>query len=685
MKNGLALLLFLFLVPLPSQLYSQEQEPRELFAKAYSLFSKGNLAEAEELFRKTLEGKFLLEDYSLYFLGVISSSRGELESSRKYFHQLKQAFPQSVWSANADLQLAKLSLAERNYQQAMSELRAAKSLKARKEIIEEALYLLGRLHETMGELPQAYSVYQELRRASPLSPWSAMARKEVSRLRQEQSQLFGLTRAGALLDEGELLERERQYQEAEKVYRTLVDLAPRGPLRPRFLTALANVLRAARKREEAIPVLTEIVEKYPGSTQGPNALYRLAEIYWNRDENVKALDYFKQLKDRYPKSPFNDLAHFASARIYESLGKPDDALRLYREFAQRFPDSSMREEAQWRLAWIRYLQGNYERAYAAFRRLAADKGEGRYKTGAIYWQARTAQRLGRSDEARQIFFSILNAQEESYYKVPAARWLEKMGATVAEKKTAGSNFLPDTPPPLSPDRSFHFSRSQELARISLNQLAVAELDEIRNSSNDDSSTKLTLMREYARNGAYARSVALANQIPLTSDELSRYRYPLAFWETIQKITEERSLDPYLVVALIRQESIFDPKALSPASAFGLMQLLPSTAVRAATRLGLPPPQPEKLYEPELNLTLGAHYLKELLQRYSNNAVKAIAAYNAGENAVARWEKQITAEDEDEFIERIPYRETRLYVKLVLRNHRIYRKIYETKNGKTSSD
>src|SRR3989338_5315776 len=246
MKNGLALLLFLFLVPLPSQLYSQEQEPRELFAQAYSLFSKGNPAEAEELFRKTLEGKSLLEDYSLYFLGVISSSRGELESSRKYFHQLKQAFPQSVWSANADLQSAKLSLAERNYRQAMSELRTVKSLKAGEGIIEESLYLLGRLNENLGEWTQAYSAYQELRRTYPLSPWSAKARKEVTRLRQEQPRPFGLTKAEALLEEGELLDRERQYPEAEKIYRALVDLAPRGPLRPRFLFFLSHVLRSSR-------------------------------------------------------------------------------------------------------------------------------------------------------------------------------------------------------------------------------------------------------------------------------------------------------------------------------------------------------------------------------------------------------------------------------------------------------
>lgn len=685
MKNGLTLFFFLLCVAAPRHLYSQEQEPRELFAKAYSLFSQGHLGPAEELFRKTLDVEFLLEDYSLYFLGVLSSSRGQLENSRQYFSRLKQAFPGSTWSVQADLELAKLSLAEANYRRAIAELQPLRTQKAKKEIADESLYLLGSIRELLGEWSQAYSYYQELRRAAPLSPWAATARREARRLREQHPQLFGLTTVDALSGEAELLSREREYAEAEKIYRQILDQVPKGPLRPYFLSSLANLYRAARKREEAIPVLSEILKTYPSSPQAPAALYRLAEIYWNRDENEKALDYFKQLGDRYAKSPLNDLAYLAAARIYESLGKADDALRLYRDFAKRFPDSPVREEVQWRLAWLHYLRRDYDRAYSVFGRLAANKGDGRYETGALFWQARAAQKTDRADEAQRIFLQILNAQEESYYKGPAARWLEKMGVAVAEKKAASPDLLPETAPSFSADQSFHLSRAQELARLSLNQLAVAELDEIRNSIQDDPPVKLALMREYGRNGAYGRSVALANQMTLPSDELNRYRFPLAFWETIRKIAAERGLDPYLVLALIRQESIFDPKALSPASAFGLMQLLPSTAARAAAQLGLAPPQPPELYKPELNLTLGIHYLKELLQRYSNDPVKAIAAYNAGESAVARWEKQIAAEDKEEFIERIPYSETRLYVKLVLRNHRVYRKIYETKNEKTSSE
>ena len=193
---------------------------------------------------------------------------------------------------------------------------------------------------------------------------------------------------------------------------------------------------------------------------------------------------------------------------------------------------------------------------------------------------------------------------------------------------------------------------------------------------------MTLIQEYVRNRGFDRSVKLAYQLYDPSGELKHYSYPLAYWETVQKNAVKRGLDPYLVLALVRQESLFDSQALSPASAFGLMQLLPSTAGQEAKRMGLPPPEIEKLYDPDLNIILGTQHLKGLLQIYSNNIVKAVAAYNAGKNAVDRWERKLSALDQEEFIERITYRETRLYVKLVLRNYWIYKNLYDNPDEKT---
>jgi soluble lytic murein transglycosylase len=207
---------------------------------------------------------------------------------------------------------------------------------------------------------------------------------------------------------------------------------------------------------------------------------------------------------------------------------------------------------------------------------------------------------------------------------------------------------------------------------------VGEISAIEAIAGADGAMRLHLAREYFNNQAYRRSLTLANQIPASDRERDLYRFPLAHWQAIRRIAQDRGLDPYLVLALIRQESLFEPRARSPAFAVGLMQLLPSTAARVAGRHGMRAPGNEKLFEPEVNLNLGTQYLRDLLQRYSNNWFKAIAAYNAGESAVDRWEKEIVTDDIEEFVERIPYFETRGYVKLVLRNYRIYKKLYEQK-------
>ena len=675
MKKLCCLLLSALWLASPTPLYSQAEQPRELFSQAHALFSQGNIPQAEELFTKTLEQNYLLADYSLYFLGLAASSRNAWDNARNHFQQLKQRFPQSLWSSYASLELAKISLAEKNYSQALAELQALRKRAARNEVFNEALYTMGKIHELQDDLKQAYSLYQESRRAAG-NPWAAKARDEVKRLREQHRQLFPLTSPEELSDEGALLVGERQYQEAEGIYRRLLDLASERRSRLRFLMNMADLYRAARKREDEITALTEIVREYPEGPEAPGALYRLARVYWNRNENLKALDHLKQLKERYPRSPIIENADFISAQIHESLRNTNEARSVYEGFAARFPGSRLRQEAEWRLAWLYYLNAEHSLARPVFKRLAEDAAAGHYKTAALYWEARAAEKLGYTEEAKRIYQEIVNGEEDSYYIGPAAKRLQNMGVGVKEKKPTKSPSSPEATPRLNSHLTFHLARAKELAESKLHRLAIAELDEIKDRSSGEASLRAILMREYARNRAYDRSVALANELDPSREEAGRYRYPLAYWETIEKKAEQQDMDPYLIVALIRQESLFDPSALSPASAYGLMQLLPSTAVRAAGRLGLPPPPAEKLFDPELNLTLGIHHLKEMLRLYSNSVVKALAAYNAGENAVARWESQIRAEDEEEFIERIPYGETRLYIKLVLRNHLNYKRIYD---------
>jgi soluble lytic murein transglycosylase len=182
------------------------------------------------------------------------------------------------------------------------------------------------------------------------------------------------------------------------------------------------------------------------------------------------------------------------------------------------------------------------------------------------------------------------------------------------------------------------------------------------------------LAEYSRLQGY--STALRFALTLSREGRGnwlRYLYPHAYWDTVSAQAREKELDPYLVLALIRQESAFDPEAVSPAQAYGLMQILPNTAARV-TRA--PSVSSAALVDPDFNVQTGTTYLRQLLDLYDDNLYMAIAAYNAGENAVDKWRARHAGLEPDEFIESISYRETRNYVKLVLRNYRIYQRLYD---------
>ena len=671
--------IWILLVALTQPAYPQTGDPRETFANAYALYSAGKSAEAKDLFRRSLDGDFRLADYSLYYLAVIAFNESSWNVSRQRVNQLKNRFPQSLWSQPANLLQAKIDMAEKKYAQAGEILRRLRSDKsAKREIADEALYLQAQIREAEGEPRRAYALYDELRNTSPGSRWTAAARKAQARLRDQYGDLFPFQTMQSLAEEADRLTRERQSGEAEIIYKKLLNNASDADTRLSFLTKLAGLYLSTRNRNAALPLLERIAREYPESSEASKALFEIAQILWNRHDNAQALEYYNVVIEKYPASPFVDRAQYAAADIHEYFGRKEEAVQLYSNVIKQFPKSAVRDDANWRLAWLYYRGGELSNAAAAFKALAERSKNGAFSIAALYWQARSAEKLQDVESAKQIYRQVLNSGNESYYQELAFRALDRLGEVVEEPQAAKPTPIADSDPALSSEVNFHLERARDLAALSLHQLAVAELDEINVKIKPTGRLRALLMHEYFRVRAFARSLSVANQISLSQSERNFYRYPLAFWDLIQDKAQERDLDPYLVLALIRQESLFDTRARSPAAAFGLMQIIPPTATRVAKQIGLAAPSQEKLFEADVNLTLGTQYLKDLLLRYSNNWHKALAAYNAGEAAVDRWEKEILTDDIEEFVERIPYVETRGYVKLVLRNHRIYKQLYDSK-------
>jgi soluble lytic murein transglycosylase len=213
-----------------------------------------------------------------------------------------------------------------------------------------------------------------------------------------------------------------------------------------------------------------------------------------------------------------------------------------------------------------------------------------------------------------------------------------------------------------------------LSAVGLHDIAAIEIDRLVESADPD--RKRSLLPELARLGAHGpalrTALGLYHRNRLTEAELYAFLYPPAYSLLVARESAASGIDPYLVYSLMKQESLFDPRAVSPAFAYGLMQLLPTTAQRVAGNADI---GGEDLFDPALNIRLGTAYLAELSRRFGGESVFMLAGYNAGETAADSWRARYGKLEIDEMIERITYRETRDYVKKVLANYRNYLRLY----------
>lgn len=640
------------------------------FSEAYQAYNRKQYTTAKRLLDSALNEKgSVLRDYTLYYLGRVATAVADPEGARAWFTQLEREYPNSRWANDAAFHVVRIDIEQKRYRRAIEQARSLLKQGTNRQVEARALLYLGQAYEGLGQHQQAFQHYQDLRRKAPQSKWNTRGRKRIAVLRKAYPELR-LSSDKALLAEARQLLQERDYAAAERVY---LRVLKESNFRRLSLHGLSKVYRKTRQRLKEEAILRDVVRHYSGTADAAGALARIATIEWNRDENESALRTFRTLKAQFPRHSQVAFASYAIGRIHESRGDWDTAVRIYQSFPASYPRSRYRADAAWRLAWIHYLRADYVAAYASFRKIAARPGN--FNTAATFWQARTAAALGKEAEATRLRWRLARSSKNPYYRGLSRASLAEPEAPSADGPPATGTPRLAAPIRLNPRASFHFTRAKALAGLSLNRFARLELDRVKASSPDTADLKRFLMREYAAVQAFDASVALAHNLP-TSDETVRHRFPLSYWNIVLRHADAYDVDPFLVAALIRQESLFNPGAVSPANALGLMQLLHKTARTEAKSLGLPEPQRARLFDPNVNIQLGTHHLKRLLKRYSDSQVKALAAYNAGRKPVERWSKDFATATDTEFTERIPYKETRLYVKKVLRNYWVYKRLYE---------
>jgi soluble lytic murein transglycosylase len=287
------------------------------------------------------------------------------------------------------------------------------------------------------------------------------------------------------------------------------------------------------------------------------------------------------------------------------------------------------------------------------------------------------------DQRNAAFNTLLSSYPYSYYSVRAREILGQ--PVVAPLEIANGNLFPNVDAEIANANEPRLDSVRELTWLGLNREASAEMKAIAAAHPDNAGIAFRLADLYASSGEPFKAITLLQRnfrpfirhggsgVPRRFWEIL---FPLKYWESIRTEAQRRQIDPYLIASIIRQESGFEPTAVSNAGAVGIMQIMPHEAERIATAAGIQTPSRQELFDPHTNIAIGVAEYAQKLAVMRGTEVLAIAAYNAGEDVVGKWIAQAPLDDIDLFIESIPYNETRLYVKSVTRNRFEYRRIYE---------
>jgi len=441
--------------------------------------------------------------------------------------------------------------------------------------------------------------------------------------------------------------------------------------------------RRAGRDDLALAATTRALGLVTGEKRAP-WLLESAKIQQkkNRDGSLAALD---RLVADYPKAPEADDALLLKARIIEAGPDPKAAEAVYLKLAQNYPDSEEGIAAQWRLGWLSWLRSDHLEAAERWSHIPSNRAASQnYRDAALYWTARAQASAGQTESATKHFSMLVSESPRSYYGVLAARRVPRTSANAGKQHAAAqlAASLPSDPKELL-QADAPYARVEALHAVGLDDFADEEMDEIVRRSITDTRRLYALSIAYAQESRYYLALRIMRRHFLGLARSAPAAVPRTFWEVFYPIgwrteltdaASRASVDPYLVAAVVREESSYNAQARSRVGARGLMQLMPETARPMARHRGLPFNDGALLDEPSANLMLGSAHLAGLLKEFGDPRL-AVAAYNAGATPVRQWWKARPSDDMEVWVELIPFTETRGFVRRVMLAWEEYRRLY----------
>lgn len=419
----------------------------------------------------------------------------------------------------------------------------------------------------------------------------------------------------------------------------------------------------------------------------------LARVYLRQGLGEKLLELCRTLHKRKLSPEQKGQINVFGGVWLEDQSRFDEAIVKYRRAAKSGEPASQRAEARWREGWVFYRTARYREAINAWQQIVDQQGS-ELEPQALYWIARSYGQV-EAAKSQEVFARLCQQFPHTYYCQLVRNQADVLSPSQTEQESATvSTFSTQQPVAESVAASAQdnharnradieqqsaYRRAVELRALGLEQDAVRELAALTDRYGRDPEALAALSIMLNEVGAYHHALRLVRsrfreKLERTGGEIAdglwRVAYPTGLIPTIQ-MSAVKGVDPFLVAAIIREESQYDWKAVSRVGAIGLMQVMPATANAVAQQHRLPPVSREDLFDQEMNIRIGVRYVEQLLTQFSGNLVQTIAAYNAGPMVVRNWADTYSGRSEDEFVELIQYQETRQYVKRVLRSYKEY--------------
>jgi soluble lytic murein transglycosylase len=665
-----------------------EQRGLAFFVLGYAEFDADKTDLALRNFRKAAATRFSLTDFAEFYLASAAQEANHAEIVLQALADFSSRFPESTLKEDAAELYARTLLASGQARRAVEVLTTTPRVRQNPSLA----LLLADAYRAAGSLEDAARIYQEIYYAFPTSGEARTASKALDSLRTQLGDKFPNVPEKIQTARCEKLFARASYAEALKDYEALLHAHPSSALADRWKVGRARCLFRLRRASDALDQLQQPFSDRPGMDAERMAV--LVDIYARQDDPTSMDLMIDQLAKLYASS-----RHYASALdtagdYFVRQGDWQRAAQYYRPLATLFPDSSWGLEANWRVAWSYYLQKNFAAARAAFEDHLKRYPDSWHGAGGLYWLARMAEDHGAGGAAGKLYQALVKESGHSYYAALAGQRLIDLAdrRSGLDSNDAGNwplvsqvaDRIQEVNPPISPclpqQPSEEIERFRIFRAVSLDDVAEAYLRAVIAHEPARTDLRLALSRFEMEQGDLGPSVvdavrAVRNYPDFGFDSLPKgvwdLLYPRAYWNLVRREARAKGLNPYLVMGLIRQESTFNPRAVSVANARGLMQILPQTVTRSRKRQRT---VARRLLSPSYNVRTGTGILRGLSGANDGKMELALAAYHAGQSRVNTWRSQYAYRDPAEFLESIPIPSTRGYVERVMRDAAVYRKL-----------